>query len=151
MHWSTDETDLSEPAEPVAPVPAPPPLAPVERVVEILERFYLEDARLTAELLQELSLCSAADLVKLFSPAVRAPSPAYAPAPADEALADQPPTDDTPAAELPAEPGAQKPNDPHAGWRWDSTGRRTAPRLPSAFGFTKGYERPPSRSTHWSG
>jgi hypothetical protein len=48
------------------PAAVPPPLAPVQRVVEIFERFFREDARLTAELLTELGHCSPADLVRLF-------------------------------------------------------------------------------------
>jgi hypothetical protein len=59
-HWSND---TAMPA--LEPVPAPPPQTPVERIVEIVERFFLEDSRLTTELLQELAKCSASDLVRL--------------------------------------------------------------------------------------
>jgi len=43
----------------VLAVEPPPPLAPVERIDEILERFFLNDARLTGEVLAELALCDA--------------------------------------------------------------------------------------------
>jgi hypothetical protein len=69
MNWSND-VDL--PGSGVENIPGPradhqpPPQTPVERITEILERFFLNDQRLTTELLQELSRCTAAELVRLF-------------------------------------------------------------------------------------
>jgi hypothetical protein len=40
---------------------APSPLSAPQRIAEILERFFLEDARLTTELLGQLALCTAED------------------------------------------------------------------------------------------
>jgi hypothetical protein len=54
------------PEGPAPPVLEPPRLSPTERVAEILESFFLEDARLTTELLQELGKGNGADLVRLF-------------------------------------------------------------------------------------
>jgi hypothetical protein len=70
MHWSIDETCAAAAAEaeagpgPEVAVAEPPPLTPVERIAEILERFYLEDARLTRELVQELGKSDAESLVR---------------------------------------------------------------------------------------
>jgi hypothetical protein len=123
------------------PGAAPPPLAPVERVVEILERFFLEDARLTTELLTELGRCSSAHLVRLFRPspadqapaAVTAEQPAAGPAePAKSAL-----TWSWPGAE--ATEHSPEP-------RWDSTGKRLNPGQ-RAFD----YPVPRVRGSHWAG
>jgi hypothetical protein len=47
----TEEPALPDvPEGPAPPVIEPPRLSPTERVAEILERFFLEDARLTTEL-----------------------------------------------------------------------------------------------------
>jgi hypothetical protein len=149
---SGGEPSALEPELEPAPAKAePPPLAPVERIAEILERFYLEDARLAAELLGELRNCSAADLVKLFGPTSKAAPPDQVPAGRGET----PHVETEPAAELPAErvvmTGANEcvvPNPPAP--VWDSAGYRISPKGRSAFAFTRDYEVPPSRSTHWS-
>jgi hypothetical protein len=139
-----DTTGESSPAE----VP-PPPLAPTARVAEILERFFLWDQRLTAELLAELARCSAADLAKLFDCA-----------PPPKATADAENGARRPATEQPADgrrygysgpelSGAPQsvPTDP-AKWRWDANGNRID-KLPSSFPRTR-YEPPKRPGTHWS-
>jgi hypothetical protein len=42
----------------------------------------------------------------------------------------------------------QQPNPPPT--VWDERGYRISPRLPSAFAFTRHYETPQRRGTHWS-
>ena len=150
----------------VAPAPAepdPPPLSAPERIAEILERFYLWDARLTGELLGELANCSAEDLVRLFSPreaksglatpAVRSadvPAMYGPPPPAASATAEVEPTAEpepaarrNPAAELPHLAVANPPEPV-----WDSNGFRISRRLPSSF--PRYYDPPRRPATHWS-
>jgi hypothetical protein len=107
---------------------AQPPLAPTARVAEILERFFLEDARLTAELLSALARCSPDELVQLFSRDGRPAGRMTSRRDLEQAPA-------VLAAEQAAPPPAEKPRDPHAGWKWDERGRRTWPQLPSSFDY----------------
>jgi len=149
-HWSIDD----EPAEPEqtaimaaqsspAAEPAPAPLAPAERVVEIIERFYIWDARLTGELLGELSRCSPQDLAKLFGPPPTKRPPAYGPpAVIDVSTVDTPPAivAGPPPADtaLPAAPAGPVP-------MWSADGRRLNPGR-RAFN----YPMPQVRGSHWS-
>jgi hypothetical protein len=66
--------------------------APTERVAEILERFFLEDARLTSELLVELGKLGPDELYALFGSPLRKPAaPAEKPsAPAAPPIAEKP-------------------------------------------------------------
>jgi hypothetical protein len=130
-HWSVDDepaeqaTGENSPVE-TAPVANPPRQTAVERITEILERFFLEDSRLTAELLQQLSACTADDLVQMFG----CSAPAAPPTPADVS------TMDTsglrgPVWMTPAERSQQQKPD-SGNWRWDEQGRRIE-KLRSSF------------------
>jgi hypothetical protein len=125
----------------VAQAAAPPPLAPTARVAEILERFYLEDARLTAELLSTLAECTQEELADLFLSRSRRPQVAKSPE-------HEPVTSAAPRCS-PTGEVAEKPRDPHANWKWDERGNRISPKLPSAFAYTRQLTQP-RRDTFWS-
>jgi hypothetical protein len=147
LHWSaTDEPASQTAAEPTIAANTAmlerPPLLAVERITEILERFFLNDPRLTTELLQELSRCDAPTLMKLFGCSPSTPVPASAGA--------EPEHGPIPSNSGPELSGAllQQANPPPT--VWDERGYRISPRLPSAFAFTRHYETPQRRGTHWS-
>jgi hypothetical protein len=129
----------------------------------MFERFFLNDARLTGELLAEFALCDASDLQKLFGAAPRRPENArelYAKTTADTKNERRlSPAAETLAAEDRAVRGPtwSKPgdeSDPNAGLQvanppptvWDSNGYRISPRLPLEF---PRYN-PQPRGSHWS-
>jgi hypothetical protein len=153
---------------------APPGPSQVSRVARVLDRLFAKDAKLTAELMQELRNCTSSDFVVLFRP-----PPGSEPPPA-KARSDNPNVDAPAVGTPPAEPRWQNPGvdaepavEPGLIWTkrgaeakipghlqglqqehppkpiWDSNGRRLNP-LPSAFDFVKNSERPVSRRTHWS-
>jgi hypothetical protein len=154
---------------------APPGPSQVSRVARVLDRLFAKDAKLTAELMQELRNCTSSDFVVLFRP-----PPGSEPPPA-KARSDNPNVDAPAVGTPPAEPRWENPGvdaepavEPGLIWTkrgaeaeipghlqglqqehppkpmWDETGRRISGKLPSAFEWTKGSERPVSRRTHWS-
>jgi hypothetical protein len=68
----------------------PPPLSPPERIAEILERLFLEDARLTSKLLQELGRCTTKELAKLFGCKDASPARGVMTTPLDQAPGEWP-------------------------------------------------------------
>jgi hypothetical protein len=145
MDWSDNGPVAADAttAAAAAAAPEPPPQTTVERITEILERFFLEDSRLTAELLQELSACTVDDLIKLFGCAV--------PALAANAAPDEPAPSE-PLRKPLTEAERVRQNFEHS--RWDSEGPRIWPEgNKSAFAFTKHSDRRsprPRGATHWS-
>jgi hypothetical protein len=138
-HWSAGDEPVAADAAIPEPAAAPPRQTPVERITEILERFFLNDSRLTQELLGELSACTVDDLVKLFGCTVPAPAPQAEPAPSE------------PLRKPLTEAERVRLNFEHS--RWDSNGNRIWPEgNKSAFAFTKHSDRPtrPRGATHWS-
>jgi hypothetical protein len=103
------------------------------------------DARLTGELLGELSRCSPQDLAKLFGPPPTKTPPAYGP----PAVIDVSTVDTSPAIVAgppPADtalPAAAQTNTSEP--RWDANGRRLNPGR-RAFN----YPMPQVRGSHWS-
>jgi hypothetical protein len=117
--------------------PRSAPMPPAERAAQLLESLLEVEHDKTDELLSVLALCTPTEWQQLFGSPSRAPAPAPAAKPSE------------PAAERhAAQP--DKSRDPHAGWRWDERGYRISPKGESAFEFTRNYEQPPSRRTHWS-
>jgi hypothetical protein len=111
----------------------------IQRVAEIFEALFNLERDLTGELLSELACCTAAELEQLFgNPLSRRASPAPAIKPPE-------PVEQTATGVAPVE----KPRDPHANWRWDHTPKRIAPKLPSAFDYTRQLTQP-RRGSHWS-
>jgi hypothetical protein len=117
-------------------------LSAAEKITEILEQFFLSDSRLTTELLQELSRCDAPALMKLFGCSPPTPVP-----PSADGEPEHGPIRSNSGPELSGAPLEQTNPPPTV---WDERGYRISPRLPSAFAFTRHYETPQRRGTHWS-
>jgi hypothetical protein len=138
-HWSNDEDvgsdpHVEEPTERLPRMPAP------QRSAELWEALFVLERDMVAELLDELGRCTIEQLATMFKVAMPAPAevaPAPKPAPTDE----QPRVWITEAERVRREYEAQ---------RWDSSGRRITGAHKSAFAFTKNYEQPPPRGSHWS-
>jgi hypothetical protein len=88
----------------------PPRMPAIQRVAEIFENLFVLEHALVGELLSELAQCTPEELAMLFldqrNRSRATPAPALAAPVADE---------------------PEKPADPHATWRWDSTGKRIWP------------------------
>jgi hypothetical protein len=105
------------------------------RVVEILDSFRGVNRRLVEELLECFAVLGAEGFCQLFDDPSRRPA-------ANAANAAAP-------AEQVAQP-ADKPRDPHAGWRWDERGHRISPKGNSAFDCCRQPTQRPPGSTFWS-
>jgi hypothetical protein len=95
----------------------PPRMPPIQRVVELIESLFVLEKDLVGELLAELAMCSADDLIKLFN--CTPPANAVTTAPAYE----QPAT-----AEPERLTEAERVRRDYEGQRWDAEGRRIGQR-----------------------